>query len=540
MNQALRHLIGYGASLLLATSAIAANPSAPASPGLRLPVLFSDNMALQHGVAVPVWGWAQPGEEVTVSIGEQSVRTQTGPDSKWKVVLKPLQPGEGLTLIARGRTSTVEAKNVAVGEVWIAAGQSNMAMAQGNKTLIASKTPVTEDRQLRLFITKEVRFSEEPLDDLGRDEHRFGRWMIADVKTVPGFSAVGYYFGRDLRAATKRPVGIIQCAIGGIPAQSFISRKVLSANAELKPLVEESEKQHQMFNQRAATYDQNLAAILKQYEADVEQARKTGSKPPEKPTRPKTDINPAWAGVMYNTRVAPVIPYAMKGVIWYQGESNDVKNYRALFTTMLNEWRREWGQGDFPFLFVQITYQSAYFREVQDQIAKTVPNTAMVVISDHGRRGDSHPVNKEPVGERLALAARSLAYGEKIEASGPVYESVKFEGAKAIVSFSHLGGGLVAREDTLKGFQLAGADKTFYTAEATIVGDTVVVTCNKVTTPVAIRYGFLDRPITKELCEANGCVNDNFGPPRYCPGGYLVNRAGLTAAPFRSDSWPAK
>jgi sialate O-acetylesterase len=230
----------------------------------------------------------------------------------------------------------------------------------------------------------------------------------------------------------------------------------------------------------------------------------------------------------------------MKGVIWYQGESNDAKEYPKLFTTMLKEWRREWGQGDFPFLSVQITYHDPFFREVQEQLTRTIPNSGMVVISDHGRIGDSHPLAKEPVGERLALAARAMAYGEKIEYSGPVYESVKFEGSKAIVKFSHLGGGLVAREDTLKGFQLAGPDKQFQVAEAKIVGDTVVVTCDKVSNPIAIRYGFLDRPITKEICEANGCVNDNFGAGKYCPGGYLANKAGLTAAPFRSDDWPKK
>ena len=523
------------------TTLMAASPPPMTEAGLRLPAIFSDNMALQQDVAVPVWGWADPGEEVTVSIADQSVTAKTSPEGKWKLALKPLKTAENLTLTAKGKTNSVEAKNVVVGEVWIAAGQSNMGMGQGNRNLILPKTPVTDDPQLRLFIAKEQRCSEEPLDDLASaPKDKNGCWLIASKQTIPHFSAVGYYFGRDLRAATKRPVGVILSSIGGVPAQTFISRAVLSANPELRPLVEDAEKQYQAFKQKAADFDKNQPALMKQYEADLEQAKKDGKKPPEKPWRPKVEINPVWAGVAYNSHIAPIVPFAMKGVIWYQGESNDAKDYRLLFTTLINEWRSEWGQGDFPFLFVQITYHNAYFREVQQQVAHTVANTAMVVISDHAWRGDSHPIDKEPVGERLALAARAVAYGEKIECSGPVYESVKFEGPKAVLTFSHVGGGLVARDGTLKGFQLAGADKNFVVAKAEIVGDTVVVSCEQVPTPVAVRYCFLDRPIDKAKCEANGCINDNFAAAKYCPGAWLANKEGLPAPPFRTDTYPQK
>jgi sialate O-acetylesterase len=509
---------------------------------VKLPAIFSDNMVLQADIKVPVWGWANPGESVTVTVAGQTVTAKADEKGKWNAVLAPMQPAENLTLTAKGASGTATAGNVLVGEVWLASGQSNMARAKGtDDKQMGAVTPVAADPQLRLFIAREQRLSAEPLEDLlPNSAVKGGGWVLADEKTVQNFSAAGYYFGRDLRAATKRPVGIIQSAIGGVPAQTFVSRAVMSADPELKPLLEASEQQYEKLQQSVRDYDKNEAVILQQYEADLAKAQKDGTKPPAKRTRPKAELGMGMSTIAYNSQIAPLIPYAIKGVIWYQGESNGARDYRALFTALIQSWRKEWGQGDFPFLFVQITYQDAKFREIQQEITRTVPNTAMVVISELGMRGDpAHPHQKEPVGARLALAARALTYGEKIEYSGPVFKSVKFEGPKAIVSFSHVGGGLVARDGILKGFQLAGSDKKFAVAKAEIVGDTVVVTSDGVSGPVAVRYGFLERP-TKEEVIANGCRDETFAASRYCPAPWLMNKAGLTAPPFRSDDWPVR
>ncbi len=508
-----------------------------APAGLRLPAIFSDHMVLQRDMAAPVWGWAPADEEVTVSIAGQSASAKAGADGKWKVSLKPLAAADSTELVVKGKDKTITIKDVAVGEVWFASGQSNMARVLGkDDELRGKKAAIDEDPQLRLFIVKEARLSDTPLDDLHAND-RGGGWVIANARTAQGFSAVGYYFGRDLRALTKRPVGVIAAAIGGVPAQTFVSREVLTGNLELKPLLESSEKSHEAMKQKAAEYAKGEAELLKQYEVDAEQAKKDGKKPPTKPVRPKVEFNPGSATIAYNSMVAPIVSYGIKGVLWYQGESNNAKDYRTLFPALIGSWRKEWGQGDSPFLFVQITYQEAAFREVQQRVAQTVPNVAMVVISDMGMKGDpAHPPDKEPTAARLLLAARALAYGEKVEYSGPVYDAVKFDGPKAIVSFTHVGGGLVAREGGLKGFQLAGSDKTFVNAKAEIVGDTVVVTCDQVPSPVAVRYGFLSKA-TEDQVNATGGRCDTFAAGKYCPSPSLANKAGLIASPFRTDDW---
>lgn len=514
--------------------------AASAQAELKLPVIFSDHMVLQCDMAAPVWGWAAAGEEVTVSIGGQSASATAGADGKWKVSLKPLAAADSTELVVKGKDKTLTVKDVAVGEVWFASGQSNMArVVAKDDELRKEKATINEDPGLRLFIVKEARLSETPLDDL-RAIERAGGWVIANSRTAQGFSAVGYYFGRDLRTATKRPVGMIAAAIGGVPAQTFVSREVLTGNPDLKPLLEASEKSYELMKQKAAEYEKVEAELLKKYEIEAEQAKKEGKTPPKKPVRPRVDLNPGASTIAYNSMVAPIVSYGMKGVIWYQGESNNAQSYRTLFPALIQSWRKEWGQGDFPFLFVQITYQDAAFREVQQQVTQTLPNTAMVVISDLGMTGDpAHPPGKEPVGTRLALVARAMAYSEKVEYSGPVYESVKFDGPKAVVSFKHLGGGLVAGEGGLKGFQVAGEDKKFVSAQAEIVGDTVVVTSDKVPAPVAVRYGFLTRA-TDEDVVAIGGRNDTFGAAKYCPSPSLANKAGLIAGPFRSDDWPLR
>jgi sialate O-acetylesterase len=470
-------------------------------------------------------------------VAEQSATTKADAQGKWRVTLKPIAPTEKTTLVVSSGTATVTVANVLVGEVWFASGQSNMGRRQNNDDKdLKVTTTIPSDPLLRLFVAREQRLSEEPLDDLKPSVAGVGGWMLADAKSVGDFSAVGYYFGRDLRAATKRPVGVIVAAVGGAPAQNFVSGKVLNADPELRPLIDSKEKR-----ERLAKLQEETDKLAQQWEAAAEQAKREGKPPPAKPEAPTLKLNPIRSTITYNGQIAPIIPYAIKGVIWYQGESNSATEYTRLFSSLITSWRSEWGQGDFPFLFVQITYQSARFREVQQQVAQSLPNLAMVTIQDLGMRGDpAHPPGKEPVGSRLALAARALAYGEAIEYSGPVYASARFEDRRAIVSFTHLGGGLAAREGGLKGFQLAGEDQQFAIAQAEIVGDTVVVTCDQIATPVAVRYGFLPGRRTVEDVTAHGGRSDSFAPSRYCPAPSLINKAGLLAPPFRSDAWTVR
>jgi sialate O-acetylesterase len=321
------------------------------------------------------------------------------------------------------------------------------------------------------MFTVEKTTSLQPLEEVK------GSWVECSPETVGKFSAVGYYFARDLHAKLGVPVGIISTSWGGTPAQAWTSAEGFEGHPELKGYVD-------------------------QLEAAVELPEKRGQ---------------GFPSVLYNAMIAPVVPYGMKGVIWYQGEANagKSKEYQTLFPAMIADWRAKWNIGDFPFLYVQIAPfkgQPPEIREAQFLTIATTKNTAMTVITDVGDANDIHPKRKEPVGHRLSLAARALAYGEKIEYSGPLYESMKRGRDKAEISFRHVGGGLIAKDGELKGFTIAGANGEFVPATAEIQGDKVVVSAEGVSTPKAVRYGWENVPD----------VN-------------LFNKEGLPASPFRTD-----
>jgi sialate O-acetylesterase len=423
--------------------------------------LFTDGMVLQQGMKVPIWGTADDGEKVTVTFEGQEVST-TAKDGKWKVQLKDLKAGGPFTLTISG-TNTIKLKNVLVGEVWVCGGQSNMQWSM--KQIGATKDiENSENAQIRLFSVHRGG-APTPQTELDSKKGKL-EWVECGPKTVPSFSAVGYYFGRDLEKARKVPIGLINSNYGGTPAERWTTRKTLDADPDLKAL--------------------------------------KGSD-------------------LYNAMIAPLQPFAIRGVIWYQGESNDdrAEQYKKLFPAMIKDWRDGWKQGDFPFLFVQLApYDKvkregmwAELREAQLYAWQKVPNTAMVVITDVGDPKDIHPKQKEPVGARLALAARALAYREKIVYSGPIYDGMKIDGNKIILSFKHVGAGLVAKGGPLQGFTIAGKDQKFVKAQATIVDGTVVVHSPEVPEPVAVRYGWANYPI----------VN-------------LWNKDGLPASPFRTDN----
>jgi sialate O-acetylesterase len=495
-----------------------------ASAEVRLHALFSENAVLQQGVDVPVWGAAEEGEVVTVEFQGQRVAA-TAKDGRWEAVLKPLQPGGPFPLTVRGRANTLTRANILVGEVWLCSGQSNMGWGLGGSETREQIAAHADLPTVRFF-----RVKQDPAPAPKRDVD--AAWEICTPGNAYSFSAVGYYFGRDLVRARKVPVGLIQSAIGGSHGHVWMPARYLEADPELRPLLNFWEETKERYAKRLAAYRAQEPALRKKYEEELAKARAADlpePKPPQPPgDNPEIDLrNLTAAG--YNGMIAPLQPFAIRGALWYQGE-NDLGNRRYAVTlpTLIRAWRETWGRGDFAFLIVQLpayTYRRpppgdlrwAITREIQWRTGQQVPNAATVVSIDCGNpkdRADLHPPLKEPVGQRLALAARARVYGEAIEYSGPMYDALRVEGGVAVVTFTHAAG-LVARGEALAGFAVAGADGVFLPAQARIDGDTVKVSHPQVAKPVAVRYAWADYP------EGN-----------------LYNNAGLPAAPFRTDDFP--
>ena len=472
---------------------------------VKLPAVIADGMVLQQGIAVPLWGAADEGETVTVEIQNQKV-TATAKDGKWMVKLAALKAGGPFTLTITGKNK-IEFKNVLVGEVWLCGGQSNMewpvsATLEADKTIAAASFP-----QIRLFSVPRLE-TDKAVNEIK------SAWVECSPETVKTFSAVGYFFGRDIHKARNVPVGLIDNAVGGSPAESWMSAEALQADAEYKEFLA-------AYSSRIETWKANMES----YKTAVEKAKAEGTKPPNAPGKP-------WmpAG-LYNGMVMPIAPFAIKGAIWYQGESNAARayQYRRLFPDMIRNWRATWGPGDFPFLFVQLAAWGpngktlgesdwAELREAQTMTLKASPKTGQALAIDYGTYDDIHPKNKLPIGQRLALAARAVAYNEKLTHAGPTYQSVKLKGNQAELSFTSIGKGLEARgvvNGALKGFLIAGEDKVFHEATAEIKGKRIVVTSAAVSNPVAVRYAWAKYP------EVN-----------------FYNKEGLPAVPFRTDDWP--
>ncbi len=477
----------------------------PLQAELKLPALFSDNMVLQRNVSVLVWGWAEDGEVITVQFRGQKV-TATAQNGAWSLRLRRLSAGGPDVLTISSPSRTLQFTNVLVGEVWIASGQSNMewplTQTDNSAAAIASAT----NSQIRFFMVPNVK-AEAPTTRINSS------WKVCSPDMIGGYSAIAYYFARDLVAARKVPVGIIQSDWGGSPAEVWMNRESLEINPRYQAEILDSHAEAWKNYQTAVIeYEKEKAVATSKGEEFKKQTPRFGWRPTE----------------LYNGMIAPLIPYAFKGAIWYQGESNAgrAEQYRTLFPDMIRNWRRDWGQGDFTFLAVQLApfmavkeepQESAWaeLREAQWLATKVLPNVGMVVITDVGDPKDIHPRNKQPVGARLALAARGIAYGEKITYSGPLYRSMKIQDSSVVLSFDHVGKGLEARDGELKGFAICGEDRKFVWAKAQIVGDTVVVSSPQVPKPVAVRYGWADCPV----------VN-------------LWNKDGLPASPFRTDDFP--
>jgi sialate O-acetylesterase len=471
---------------------------------VRLPALFTDNMVLQQRMDTPVWGWADDGEKVTVSFRGHKVRT-VAKDGKWMVTLNGLKPGGPDELMVTGKNS-ITVRNVLVGDVWICSGQSNMEFPIENSFESKPDIESCANPMIHLFHVPHLK-ANAPTNDVK------AAWQECNSTTVLGFTAVGYYFGLDLQKARNVPVGLIETSWGGSPAEVWMRDGMLSDNARYKKEILDH------YVVAMSKYEEEHAA----YEKESAEAKAVG-----KPFDKKAPQRPAWKPAeLYNGMIAPLIPYGIKGATWYQGESNAgrAEQYRTLFADMIRNWRQDWNQGDFTFLAVQLApfmavkdepAESAWaeLREAQLLATKVLPKVGMAVITDVGDPKDIHPKKKRPVGERLALAARGIAYGENIVYSGPTYRTMHVKGDKAELTFENVGDGLEARDGALKGFAICGDDHKFAWANAEIEGKTVVVSSASVPKPFAVRYGWADCPV----------VN-------------LWNKDGLPASPFRTDNF---
>ncbi len=482
---------------------------------VRLPALISDHAVLQQGMAVAIWGTAENGESVTVKFRGQQVSATAAADGKWRVLLDPMDAGGPFEMTISGHNS-ITLRDVMVGEVWICSGQSNMEWPVSRAMNSEQEIAQAGNPRIR-FLTVKRAVSDKPLEDVS------GSWELSTPESVKEFSAVGYFFGREIQRSIEAPVGLIDSSWGGTPAESWTSDAALRADRFLDPILWQWKRTLAEYPSAKQRYERQL----KEWEEQSARARAEGKPVPQRPAPPQGPGHPWTPSGLYNAMIAPLIPLAMRGAIWYQGESNARPyrsfEYRRLFQTMIEDWRRAWDQ-PFPFLFVQLANfmqrksepedsSWAELRESQSH-ALGLPNTGMAVIIDIGEADDIHPKNKQEVGRRLSLSARAIAYGEDLVYSGPVYGGVKLEGKQIRIRFGHTGRGLEAKGGRLEGFAIAGKDRRFVWAEAMIEGNTVVVSSPQVPSPVAVRYAWADNP---------GCN--------------LYNRDGLPASPFRTDDW---
>ncbi len=482
--------------------------SAAQNDSLILPHFFSDNMVLQQGVSVPIWGWGQEGATVTVQFRKETVSTRVK-DGKWLVKLGKLKPGVPDTLTITSGNS-IALKNVLVGEVWLASGQSNMEFPLRQSYESAGDIASSGNPMIRWLRIPKARM-DTPANDCG------AHWVECDPHTSPGFSAVAYYFARDLQKALHVPVGVIESDWGGTPAEVWMQREFLQSNPRYRT---------EVFGAWIVAEDRYQRSLTS-YNIAKSEAKEKGleftNAAPRRPWKP---------GELYNGMIAPLAGYAMKGALWYQGESNagsaeDALEYHTLLPDLIRNWRAVWHEGKFPFLLVQLApffeikptpseSSWASVREAQLEATKTLPNVGMAVITDVGDQHNIHPTHKQPVGARLALAARGIAYHQTNEYSGPVLKRVKIEPNQIVLTFNQVGGGLEASGGDLTGFAICGPDGKFVWANAEIKGsDQVVVHSTQVRHPVAVRYGWASYPV----------VN-------------LCNKAGLPASPFRTDDFP--
>ncbi len=488
---------------------IAALLCSPLIAEVKLPAIISDHMLLQQQMPVRIWGKASPGEKIALEINGQRASAVADGAGAWEAFLPPMSAGGPYDMTIHG-ANELNVHDVLVGEVWVGSGQSNMELPMTRVNDSDAEIAAANFPQIRLFTVKK-KVSDAPLDDV------VGSWSPCTPEAVKNFSAVGYFFSRYIHQNRHVAVGFIHSSWGGTPAESWTVRPVLEANPLLKPILDEWDQTLTAYPAANQKYEQQLA----DWKVKAAAAKADGKPLPRAPGAPAGPGHPNTPGGLWNGMIAPITPYAIRGALWYQGESNantkHAYQYRYLFSAMIEDWRREWAQGDFPFLFVQLAnFQSngtwPVLRESQTDTLE-LRNTGMAVIDDIGEPKDIHPKNKQEVGRRLGLAARAIAYGEKIEYSGPLFRQLTRSDNALRIFFDHTGDGLDSRGgDKLLGFEIAGKDGNFVPADARIDGETVVVMSEQVTDPQKVRYAWADDP---------KCT--------------LENKDGLQASPFRAE-----
>ncbi len=517
--------------------------AAGARADVTLAPLFTDHAVLQRDKVVPIWGKADAGEKVTVLFDGQVREASPGLDGRWLVLLDPLAAtAQGADLIVRGK-NTLTLRDVVVGEVWLCSGQSNMEWpvsraADAAREIAAAHSPLIRHVRIEHVV------AEAPSDSVATSG-----WQTATAQSVGSFTAVGYFFARDLAQKLGVPIGIVHSSWGGTPVESWMSPAALASDPAFAAVGERWRKTVEDFPALKITHEARLAewtraeATAKSATAPkaapapskTKSAAKAKLEPPApyvewlranpRPRAPRGPGDPWTPAGLFNGMINPLLPYALRGALWYQGESNAERaaDYHALFTAMITAWRGHFGQGDFPFLWVNLanfdvpsdpTKRSyAWLREAQTK-ALALPNTGQALAIDIGDAKDIHPTNKQEVSRRLALLAKNRVYGFTGDDSGPTFAEVTREGAALRVRFSHALSGLVAHEKPVQSLEIAGADRVFHPAVARIDGDMLIVSSPKVREPVAVRYAWSNAP------EAN-----------------LYNGAGLPAVPFRTDAW---
>lgn len=491
---------------------------------IRLPGIVGDNMAIQRDVPARIWGWADPGEQVTVTIGATALpAVKSGQDGLWLVKLPAQKAGPVPDIRISGDKDSITIKNVIAGEVWLCSGQSNMEFATDSSINAKQEVASADYPGIRLFIFAHT-VRDQPTDECG------GRWLVCSPTTVGRFSAVGYFFGRDLHKELNVPVGLIESSWGGTLCEAWTSLPALQAVPEFAPIIERVNQYPDRYVQLRAKYEQDYqkwAATTQQASAST--TKPAALRPPYAP--PPPGKQPNLAAMLFNGMIYPIARYTIAGALWYQGESNAGRayQYRKLLPTMIQDWRNHFGVGDFPFGIVQLANfmkrdlqpqesDWAELREAQTMTADTIPNCGLALAIDVGDAADIHPKNKQEVGHRLVLWALAKVYGKDIEYSGPVYDSMESAGDSIRIRFKHAAGGLTTTDDQpVKGFTIAGEDHQFVWADAAIDGQSVVVRSSQVPKPVAVRYAWANNP---------GCN--------------LYNKSGLPAVPFRTDDWKGR
>jgi sialate O-acetylesterase len=479
------------------------------SAAIKLPSIISNNMVLQQNTKVAVWGWADASEKISITTSWNNKTATAIPDAsgKWLTYLTTTKAGGPYTITFKG-DNEIKVEDVLLGEVWLASGQSNMEFFVA-KTRSSSYTGVLnyeqEIKEANYPLIRQIDVANKNASEPQQDFR--GDWKVCSPQIVDTFSAVAYYFAKEIHKKTGFPVGIINSTWGGTAIESWTKKDVLESEPDFKILIQKYDEAVTDYPKQAEEYK----TLLDKWSQDTTQ------KKPTAPAKPNPDKSPYR---LYNAMIAPLIPYTLKGVVWYQGENNAPRayQYRRLFPAMIANWRSDFKNANLPFYFIQISphrSQNPEIREAQLITYRTVKNTGMVVTTDNGDEKDIHPRNKKLVGERLSLWALRNEYGQKnVVPSGPLYKSMQIDGNKIVLKFDFVGAGLMVKGSELTEFTIAGSDQKFVPAKAVIVGDEIQVWSEELAKPEAVRFSWSNVP------------NPNF-----------YNKEGLPASPFRTDNW---